>query len=164
MKTKLLFSSLCACAALLLGAGCRTMTPEQKASLVQLTATEAAYVGVSYDLQAHPDRRVFYASTVEGLKALAAREQFNPVDFQTALANVPALKGSQGAILIEAGVVLYIVGTGYVDLNSAPLAKAALRGTILGMQQALDSTAGPNGVAAALRHPLPKQCELPPRK
>lgn len=145
-------------------AGCTTLSTEQKLAVVKTVATEAAYVGASYDLRANPQHQAAFVLTVESLRGLANAGNYDPAAFRAALAGLPALHGATGA-LIDAGATLYSVSIGFVDLSSAPYVKAALEGIIAGLDDALGSNAA--GIVAKNRGPiappLPPQCIVPQR-
>jgi hypothetical protein len=140
--------------------GCRTMTEPQRLALVEIVVTEASYVGGAYALVDQPELRAPLAAAVAALDALIARESFSVENLRAALNGIPALRGSQGALL-DAGLTLYIVGTGFVDIDSAPYVAAVARGTRAGIARAL---ARPTGTATRiLAGPLPNQCIVPAR-
>jgi hypothetical protein len=141
--------------------GCKTMTDTQRLALVETIATEASYVGAAYALDDRPALRAPLAASVAALDALIARETFSPEALRAALNGIPALRGSQGALL-DAGLTLYIVGTGFVDIDSAPYVAAVAKGTRAGIARAL---ARPTGTATrALAGALPAQCIVPARR
>jgi hypothetical protein len=152
---------LCMTAALALQPGCTTMTENQKLSLVRTVSQEAAYVGAAYDLQEHANRRQLYVAAVAALDALINREDYSPAALRNALALLPDLRGGRGALLIDAGVSLYSITAGFIDLDSAPFVSAAAHGIRAGIAGAL---ARPTGTATrSLAPALPKQIRVPAR-
>jgi hypothetical protein len=143
------------------GGGCASMTEAQKLSLIQTVSSEAAYVGCAVDLGDNPTHRAGYVAAVAALEAIIARDAYDPENLRAALNGLPQLRGASGAI-IESGVVLYSVGTGFIDLAGAPAVRAAVTGIHAGLKRAL---ARPTGTATrAFAGPLPAQCTVPPRR
>lgn len=142
--------------------GCKTMTETQKLSLVRTVAQEAAYVGAAYDLADNPGHRVAYVAALAALDQLIRVENYDPLALRLALAQLPELRGGRGAILIDAGVRLYSITVGFIDLDSAPFVSAAAHGIREGIAGAL---ARPSGTATrALAPALPKQIKVPARR
>lgn len=147
----------------LLGSGCHVPgSPDASVNFVQTVSKEAAYVGAALDLQEHPDHRPAYAAGVVALQSLVDRSNYSAAAFSAVLDALPAkLTGSQGAIVIDAGVSLWTVASGWWDFDSAPYVRAGLLGTLAGLQEALAvPTSWP---AARIRPPLPRQCTVPDR-
>jgi hypothetical protein len=157
-------TAVLALAALAAGAfvGCKTMTETQKLSLVRTVAQEAAYVGTAYDLQDNPGHRQAFVAAVAALDQLIRREDYDPLALRTALSLLPELRGGRGAILVDAGVSLYSITAGFIDLDSAPSVSAAAHGIREGIAGAL---ARPTGTATRMLAPaLPKQITVPQRR
>ena len=151
---------LCGVLAWPLLTGCKTMTTDQKLALTRTVATEAAYVGAALALEDDPAHRAKFVLAQEALTAIVAREDFSPANLRAALNGLPALTGASGALL-DAGLSLYIVGTGFVDISSAPYVEAVTRGARDGLTRALARPTGP--ALRVLAPPLPKPCVVPAR-
>jgi hypothetical protein len=149
-------------ALLLIAPGCQTtqMTLTQKLALARSVATEAAFVGASYDRASGPANRARYAVAVAALDVFIARDEYDPLKLQEALQGLPALRGANGAIL-EAGVGLYSIAAGFVELDSAPVVQAVMLGARDGLNRALARPV--SNAARSIAPALPKQCEIPPR-
>lgn len=158
---KYLATAILAALLLVFATGCRTMTEPQKLALVKTVAAESAYVGAAYALEDKPELRAPLVAAVAALDAIIARQSFSPENLRAALNGIPELRGANGALL-DAGLTLYIVGTGFIDIDSAPYVAAVARGTREGIARAL---ARPTGTATRiLAGPLPAQCKVPARR
>jgi hypothetical protein len=151
-------------ATLVLLAGCANLDTGERLAQVRSVAENAAWVGAVLDLQANPQRRPAYTVALRGLEAIADSDSFSPAALRAALADLPALVGSDGALL-DAGVSLYVLITGtWVDVETVPVARAVTLGVRDGLRRALAVPApGPEGQA---RQPvvMPKQIAVPVRK
>lgn len=141
-------------------AGCATAPTTGELTTWQTVAEDAAYVGASYDLVENPDHRAHYVLCLEALKTMVRDVNYSPAKLREAMANLPVLTGSNGALL-DGGVTLFILGTGFLPVDNAPRVRAVVEGLQVGLEKAL---ARPTGTAIrALAKPLPKQCVVPPR-
>jgi hypothetical protein len=136
-----------------------TPTPAQLAT-IQRIADDAAYVGCSYDLADNPDHRAHYALCQAALAGIVSDNSYTPEKLRAALANLPILTGQNGALL-DGGLTLFILGTGFLDIDSAPRVKAVVAGLQSGLARALARPTGP--ALRALAPELAKQCTVPPR-
>lgn len=160
--TTLAIGAACIAAAYWL-AGCKSMTPEQQAALVQSIATDAAAIGASVDLQQNPTHRPLYVACKGALDKIISDGTWDAVEFQRALRLLPvgALRGENGALIAQGILSVFTLATGYIDIaNAPPLLRAAIIGCRDGLAQALAGTPA----IPALRAGKPvHQIELPPR-
>lgn len=140
---------------------CTTVPSAGELALWRRAADNAAYVGAGWDLAANPAHRAHYALCQQGLAEMVKDQSYTQEKLTAALANLPALVGSDAALL-NSGLELFVVGTGFIPIDSAPRIQAVVEGLQSGLARAL---ARPTGTATrALAAPLPPQCTVPIRK
>lgn len=152
---------LAALAALLMLPACQTPPTPGQLATIQTVAAEVSYVGAAYDLAENPAHRAHYVLCREALAGMVRAEDFSPEALRAALNGLPALTGASGALL-DGGLTLFVLGTGFLPIGDAPRIKA----TVLGLQEGLTKAlARPTGTATrALAAPLPRPCTVPPRR
>ena len=126
---------------------------------IETTVTEAAYIGVSLDLDENPAHAAQYRVVGAALAALVQDTNYSQVELARVLLLLPAIHGSQGK-LVEAGAWLFTVAVGYIPIDDAPRVGAVIRGLQAGIAAALDRTS----TAAKSKAPLRTVCKVPPRK
>ncbi len=156
MKHPSIFAALL----LMLLPGCTTVPTDTALATWQRVAEEAAYVGASYDLAENPSHAAHYALCQQALAAMVRDVSYTPENLRAALGNLPALTGSNGAVL-DSGLTLFILGTGFLPVDSAP----RVRAVVIGLQAGLDRATRRATTTPALRSlkPLPQPCQIPPR-
>ena len=143
-------------------------SPDELRAYAYTLSSEAAYVGAGIDLEENPAHRAAYQVTVEALRALVDRTNFDALALSQALQNLPnsTLAGAQGALVAEGIVSVWSVASArWLQLDSQPVWLAVAEGALTGLQRAL---ARPQATAG-LRRPAPKtvwpkQCVPPARK
>ena len=110
----------------------------QTAAAVELVSFSAAYDGARLALTNNPDVRPKLEAGLAGFRALASRTNYSAAEFSARLSELPALSGSSGAIYgAQAGVLVFSLAAGWIDLEQRPLLAAALRGVCAGLSKAL---------------------------
>lgn len=127
---------------LMLLAGCATVPTERELAAWQGLAEEAAFVGAAVDMADHPARRAQYATAAAALHVLLTTDTLTMTRLRAALAGLPDLRGSTGAIVSGSVVSLYVLGAGFVDLDTAPRLRAVTAGLVNGLDRALQTEVG----------------------
>lgn len=163
MKFTRYITGLCflLCALLTMLPACTSVPTANELALIKTVSAEAAYVGAAIDLKDHPANRPKYVLALAALNEMIAHDSYSPASLQAALAQLPALRGADGAV-IDAGATLFLlVKNLFVDLDTVPRVQAAAIGIANGLADALARPTGP--ATRALAGDLPKQCEVPAR-
>jgi hypothetical protein len=118
--------------------GCSTTKEQQREQqivLVNIVSREAAYTTARLVLQKNPDQKPVFTVAAESLDVALAQGKTSSANLREAIAGLPQIKGSTGELL-QTAVTLYVVGTGYIVIDDAPLAKAAMEGVRDGLRAA----------------------------
>lgn len=96
--TALCFAFLCGC----------TFLQQHQPALVAISRI-AAQQGATLWLQQHPGDKPYFTAAAGALTSLIDSKNFDPVEFQRALASLPIneLNGSSGSIYISVGIVVW---------------------------------------------------------
>jgi len=158
LKTTLLL--LAASAMLIASPGCSTVPSDRQLATLKAVSAEAAYVGCALRLENEPDSRAQFGVAMTALDVVLKKGDFTPGALQQALKELPVLAGSSGAV-IESGAVVFILVSGFVDVDSAPRVKAVAEGIYSGLERAMSRPTGP--ATRALAETLPAVCAIPAR-
>ena len=123
----------------LLIAGCATTQDQKEAqqiALVNIVSREAAYTSANITMQKNPELKVKYQVASEMLRTILKGGNVDSTNLRQVLSNLPAVKGNLG-YYVDSLTTLFIAGTGYVQLDNAPLIKAALEGLVTGFDNAI---------------------------
>lgn len=136
--------------------GCRTTgNTERELATIQAVAAEASWLQCTLDLRDNPHRRPHYEVARSALSLLSRQDSITLGQLRSAIANLPELRGSTGAV-VQSGLMLYVIGVGWLDIDTAPRVRAAVAGLVEGLDRALD---GP----AVAPERLPRQARVPER-
>lgn len=112
------------------------------------------YVGAALDMELNPENRAYYAISRESLAAGLRDPEFDQEKLLALLQDLPVkeLKGSTGAIIINAGIILWQVDGGdLIELDQSQWIRSVTQALIDGLDTAL--AAGDVPVPKALRPP-----------
>lgn len=116
------------------------------AVVLQAVAQEAASVGATFWMQAHPENRAEFELARTSLRSLVAAGNGSVADLQQALSDLPIkqLSGSSGQVIVSGAVVLIdAAGKELAKLDSAGVwsfyVQPVAQGLLAGLDQALGS-------------------------
>jgi len=110
----------------------KTSSAQKQIALASTIAYEAAFIGVSLDLKAHPDRRASY-QVAQGFLSTFITTNTAYADLSVALQKLPIkeLQGENGAIIISGIVSIYVLAKdSFIDVANTPPWIAGVGGAI----------------------------------
>lgn len=139
--------------------GCKTVNGKQQvdADRVAMILGQAAQLGTSYYLRAHPDQRQPFVLAEQALTRLVDTQNYDPVAFSDALQRLPVneLSGPNGSLYVSAAIVAWDqVAASATTLDKNELVKKSLIAVTAGLHKALAPPLAPPTPPSST--PLPK--------